>query len=68
MVSAGVGVGLVPRSALVDHDGNGRSDVVAIDLDEPWAKRNLQVCIRNDDNVTPFARHLIDRLTAESGC
>lgn len=67
MVSAGVGVGLVPRSALVNHDGSPRADLVVIDLDEPWAKRNLQVCIRNNDNLTPFARHLIERLTTASG-
>lgn len=67
MVSAGVGVGLVPRSALVNHDGSPRADLVVIDLDEPWAKRNLQVCIRNDDNLTPFTRHLIERLTTASG-
>jgi DNA-binding transcriptional LysR family regulator len=67
MVSAGVGVGLVPRSALVDQAGTVRSDVVAIDLDEPWAQRNLQVCIRDRNNVTPFARHLIDRLSNAFG-
>ena len=63
--STGVGVGLVPRSALVDHEGTPRVDLVVIDLDEPWAERNLQLCVRNTDALNSFAKHLLMHLVAE---
>lgn len=67
MVSAGVGVGLVPRSALIDQQGKLRADLSVIELDEPWAQRDLKVCVRNTDALNSFAKHLLKHLTANCG-
>lgn len=60
MVSAGVGVGLVPRSAL----NNQKTDFAVIDLNENWAHRNLKVCVRKGQALNPFAAELVSRLTS----
>ena len=61
MVAAGVGLGLVPRSAV-----SGDAAPVIVELDEPWAQRDLQVCIRSRAGLSGFARALVDRLAARS--
>lgn len=59
MVAAGVGVGLVPRSALRAIE---RTEVAVLDLAEPWAERNLQVCLSNSRPVGTYAQLLIAHL------
>jgi DNA-binding transcriptional LysR family regulator len=60
LVSAGVGIGIVPRSALEDSD-HGR--VACVALMEDWARRELCVCVRRHSAETnPFLRDLIDVL------
>jgi DNA-binding transcriptional LysR family regulator len=56
MVSAGVGIGLVPSSALADVP------LAVIELDEPWAQRDLQVCVRKRELLSRFAAELVDCL------
>ena len=43
LVSSGAGIGIVPRSALETTD-SARLNV--IELSEPWARRDLRVCVR----------------------
>lgn len=62
MVSAGVGLGLVPYSAVVDD--LPRFPLARVELEEPWARRDLQVCIRNRAGLTGYAAELVDFLTA----
>lgn len=60
MVGAGVGIGLVPRSALTFSDPAGAPRV--LELAEPWARRDLQLCIRERSALSGFAAALVDAL------
>lgn len=65
LVAAGVGVGMVPAAAL-----SGESpEVVVVDLEERWADRNLQLCVRAGAVLTPYAAALVAHLksAAETG-
>jgi DNA-binding transcriptional LysR family regulator len=65
MIEAGVGIGVVPRSVAVRH---ARSLAIAIvPLDDPWAERKLKICVRGLAALPPFARVLVERLTAQAG-
>jgi DNA-binding transcriptional LysR family regulator len=57
MVSAGVGIGLVPRSAIIT--GASRVPLTVIELDEPWAQRDLKVCVRKRELLSGFAADLV---------
>lgn len=59
MVSAGVGIGLVPRSAVT-----AGAPLAVIELEEPWAQRDLKVCVRKRELLSGFAAELVDCLTA----
>ncbi len=58
MVAAGVGIGLVPRSAVSERG------LPIIELEEPWAQRDLKVCVRKRALLSGFAAELVDCLTA----
>lgn len=64
MVGAGVGIGLVPRSA-VPRAGLSEPPVV-VALDEAWAQRDLQVCVRQGVELSGFASALVEHLRASS--
>lgn len=60
MVGAGVGIGMVPRSAV---PGAGlREPPVVVEMDEPWAQRDLQICVRKGGVLSGFAVALVDSL------
>ena len=60
MVGAGVGIGLVPRSAV---SGVGlREPPVVVEMDETWAQRDLQVCVRQGVALSGFAAALVKTL------
>ncbi len=65
MVGAGVGIGLVPRSA-VPRAGLSEPPVV-VALDEAWAQRDLQVCVRKGVELSGFASALVEHLRASGG-
>lgn len=58
MVSAGVGIGLVPRSAVT-----AGALLALVELEEPWAQRDLKVCVRKRELLSGFAAALVDCLT-----
>ncbi|WP_339410787.1 LysR substrate-binding domain-containing protein [Pseudomonas sp. EA_35y_Pfl2_R5] len=58
MVSAGVGIGLVPRSAVT-----AGAHLAVIELEESWAQRDLKVCVRKRELLSGFAAELVDCLT-----
>ncbi|WP_228488031.1 LysR substrate-binding domain-containing protein [Rhodocyclus gracilis] len=60
MVGAGVGVGLVPQSAVPSSGLREPPAIVA--LDEPWAQRDLQVCVRKRSALSGFPAALVDSL------
>jgi DNA-binding transcriptional LysR family regulator len=60
MVGAGVGIGLVPRSAV---PGSGmRESPVLVEIDEAWAQRDLQICVRREAILSGFALALVESL------
>lgn len=60
MVGAGVGIGLVPRSAVAS--AGLREPPVVVEMDETWAQRDLQVCVRQGAVLSGFAAALVDKL------
>jgi DNA-binding transcriptional LysR family regulator len=60
MVGAGVGLGLVPRSAV--PRGGLREPPTVVELDESWAQRDLQVCVRDRSALSGFAAALVASL------
>ncbi|MFZ2852509.1 MAG: LysR family transcriptional regulator [Rhodocyclaceae bacterium] len=65
MVGAGVGIGLVPRSAL--PAAGLREPPVVVEMDEAWAQRDLQVCVRQGGALSGFAAALVERLRQSGG-
>jgi len=65
MVGAGVGIGLVPRSA-VPLAGLHEPPVV-VEMDEAWAQRDLQICVRKGAELSGFAAALVDNLRNSGG-
>ena len=63
MVSAGVGVGLVPLGAV--PAGTSRGSLAVIELDEPWAQRDLKVCVRKRESLSGFSAALLACLVGE---
>lgn len=60
LVASGAGIGIVPRSALEPPD---RGQLAIIELAEPWARRDLRVCVRREPGMmNPFLRHLVETL------
>lgn len=65
LVASGAGIGIVPRSALepADHE-----HIAIVELTEPWAKRNLRVCVqRFPQKANPFLGNLVDMLCERGG-
>ena len=61
MVAAGVGIGMVPRSSVAAVDG-----LKTVEISDPWAPRDLQLCARSRAALSPAAAALFDHL-AEKG-
>ena len=66
MVGAGVGIGLVPRGAALQVAGLSEPPVL-VELDEPWAQRDLQICVRKGAVLTGFAAALVAHLRQGAG-
>lgn len=62
MVSAGAGLGMVPRSAI--PEGTTRSSLGILELQEAWAQRDLKVCVKKRELLSGFAASLVNCLTA----
>jgi DNA-binding transcriptional LysR family regulator len=64
MIEAGVGVGVLPASAASRH---ARSmDIALVSLNDPWALRAQQVCMRNLAALPGFARDLVALLVQDA--
>jgi DNA-binding transcriptional LysR family regulator len=66
MVAAGVGIGMVPRSAAQERNKRGGPAPAVVEIDEAWAARDLQLCVRADRVLSPAADALLAHL-AERG-
>jgi DNA-binding transcriptional LysR family regulator len=49
MVAAGAGIGVLPKASAAPYLGKG---VVAVSLDDAWAKRELRIAIRSMESLT----------------
>ncbi len=56
LVTFGAGIGLAPRSALEKDD---RQHPAVPKLEEPWAIRHLQVCLREQALHSPLVAPLL---------
>ena len=64
MVEAGVGVAILPESAARRH---AQAMAIAIvPLSDPWAVREMKICVRSLDALPAFARDLVDMLVDDA--
>jgi DNA-binding transcriptional LysR family regulator len=63
MVEAGAGIGIVPATSAARHRRS--MNIMAVKLDEPWAVRQLAVCVRQFSALPVGARHLVEHLQLE---
>jgi DNA-binding transcriptional LysR family regulator len=60
LVDAGMGLGVVPLEII--RDRYGLEKFVSIALDEPWARRELVMGVRDYKSLPPVTRMLVDHL------
>jgi DNA-binding transcriptional LysR family regulator len=64
MVAKGVGIGLVPETVVGNFADRGA--IQAIRLSDTWATRQLSLCVRDLDSLSPQARELVRHLAGAS--
>ncbi len=62
MIEANVGLGVLPYSAASRHAKNMAIRIV--EIEDEWAIRKLQICVKNLQTLPVFARELIELLAA----
>lgn len=62
MVTAGVGIGMVPLSSVSPGSG-----LVIVHITDDWAPRDLQLCVRSRAALSPAAAALFDHLAGKGG-
>ena len=67
MVAAGVGIGMVPRSAAtMEAMAGARGDgVITVEISDDWAPRDLQLCVRSREALSPAGAALFAHLAAK---
>lgn len=60
LIAAGLGVGVMPRGSAALYKGSQPIRVVT--LNEPWAHRQLVLCLRSEESLSSVARLLVDHL------
>jgi DNA-binding transcriptional LysR family regulator len=61
MVEAQLGIGLVPEGCAARYVAGGK--LVAIELDEPWAVRQWNICVQEGLSLPPPVRLLLKHLS-----
>jgi DNA-binding transcriptional LysR family regulator len=64
MIHTGMGVGVLPNLAVRTY--LPALDVRVIPLHDPWARRELKVAVRNQDNLSLTAKQMLDHLRSSS--
>lgn len=62
MVDAGIGIGVLPQGAVQAYN---LPNTRILALDEPWASRELALCVSSRDSLSVAAHLLLDHLLAE---
>jgi DNA-binding transcriptional LysR family regulator len=65
LVERNVGVGIVPETTT--RWAAKTMAIKAIELSDPWALRELTICVRDFDALPPYARQLVEHMRAEPG-
>ena len=60
MIGAGMGIGILPHHA-IQHN-LPQMNLSTIAFDEPWAQRELRLCVRSRDALSVIARQMVDHL------
>lgn len=60
LAALGVGVAVVPQAAA--QRAKARVELVSIPLTDPWASRDLMVCVRRQKTLPPLVRALLEAL------
>ena len=64
LVECKVGIGIVPDSTA--RRVAGRMAIAVVALADPWAVRELTICIRRLHELPPYARQLVEHLRADA--
>jgi DNA-binding transcriptional LysR family regulator len=64
LVECGVGIGVVP--ATTARRAGKTMAIKALDLTDPWALRDLTICVRDVDALPPYARKLVEHMRARA--
>jgi DNA-binding transcriptional LysR family regulator len=64
LVECNVGVGIVPETTVQRTARN--MAISAVRLTDPWALRELTICVRDLEALPPYARQLVDHLKASA--
>jgi DNA-binding transcriptional LysR family regulator len=59
MVEAGLGIGMLPRASMHTYSALA---IQSLRLDEVWARRELELCVRSYDALPVAAQLLFDHL------
>jgi DNA-binding transcriptional LysR family regulator len=62
LVERNVGVGVVPATT-ARRSAKGMA-IKAVELTDPWALRELTICVRDVDALPPYARKLVEHMRA----
>ena len=62
LVERNVGVGIVP--ATTARSAIKSMAIKAVDLADPWALRELTICVRDFEALPPYARQLVEHMRA----
>ncbi|MGA6975304.1 MAG: LysR substrate-binding domain-containing protein, partial [Pseudolabrys sp.] len=62
LVECNVGVGIVPETTVQRTERT--MAISAVQLTDPWALRELTICVREVNSLPPYARQLVDHLRA----
>jgi DNA-binding transcriptional LysR family regulator len=63
LVERNVGVGIVPETT--ERWASKTMEIKAVALTDPWALRDLSICVRDYKALAPYARQLVDHMRAE---
>ena len=63
LVEHNVGVGIVPETTA--RCAAKTMAIKAVQLTDPWALRDLSICVRDYKALPPYARQLVDHMREE---
>ena len=65
LVESNVGVGIVPETTA--RWAAKTMAIKTVDLTDPWATRDLTICVRDFEALPPYARELVEHMRAGTG-